>query len=499
MSSPIRLGETPILDVRAHDAIVIIPGIMGTKLLDVTLNKHIWAATRAAGYAFRWRDRSLMSALAVTDDERSGKVGRVVATDLIGVAHMGSVFGGLEPYGPLVRGLQRLVHPAAVLEFAYDWRLSVQFTAPLLAEEMHRHLEAWRGHSQQERARRLDPDGSPARLVLVAHSMGGLLVQAMAGIRGAFDEVRTVVTMGTPFYGSVLALQLLATGTGAPLPFAPARLRKVARTMPGVHDLLPSYHCTIEGDRVRKLRPSDVASIGADAELARDALTAASTRVGLPLPGHRAVVGIGQDTPTSVELSAGKVTLYRHGYHRRADGELMRNEHTGELLRFDHGGDGTVFVEAAAPTGSETDPFVQQHGALPAADSVTSLVTHLVRTGGRNRGAGLGSGRLGVDTPSVVPCGEPLRIDVRENDPELDRIDPARLSCVIEEVARGDIAVRTIELLPEPTGDPKRLAALVTMDRVGLYRVVVSGGGDPITRLIMVQEPADIAEAEQLD
>ena len=499
MSWPIRLGETPILDLRAHDAVVVIPGIMGSTLFDVTLDKHIWAVTRATGYAFRWRDRSLMAALAVTDDERSGKVGRVVATGLIGVAHMGSVFGGLEPYGPLVRDLQRLVHPAAVQEFAYDWRLHVGFNAIMLAEAMHGHLEDWRSNPEHERARRLDPDGSPARLVLVAHSMGGLLVQAMAGIPSALDQVRAVVTMGTPFFGSALALQLLATGTGAPLPLAPARLRRATRTMPGVHDLLPGYRCVRDGDDVRALLPSDVALIGADAELASEALTAAKSRVGLPLPGHRAVVGIAQDTPTSAEVADGVVTLHRHGYRRTADGELLRNEHTGELLRFDHGGDGTVFMEAAAPLGIETTPFAQQHGALPAAPSIRRLVTHLVSTGGRNRGTGLGNGRLGVNTPSVVSTGEPLRIDVHENDPDLDRIDPARVSCVVEDPARDDAVLRTLELLPKPGGNRKQLTTSITLDRGGLYRVSVSAGGDPVTRLVLVQARRNITEAEQLD
>jgi hypothetical protein len=488
-------SETPILDVRSHDAVVVIPGIMGSDLHDLTLGKRIWGADRAAGYAFRWRDRSLMMALAVTDEERSGEAHRVKAKNLVGVPHLGSVFGGLEPYGTLVRALQWLIHPDAVLTFAYDWRLSVAFNAPPLAEEMHRHLAEWHRHPEHERARRLHPDGSPARLVLVAHSMGGLLVQAMAALSGALDDVRAVVTLGTPFYGSVLALQLLATGDGAPLPLAPTRLREVARTMPGVYDLLPSYRCLRRGDDVVALQSSDVASVGGDPELAKVALAAAQARVALPLPCHRAVIGVGQTTPTSMEIADGHVTLRPYGYRRHADGELMRNEHTGELLRWRYGGDATVFTEAAAPVGTETAPFAQQHGRLPGAGSIQEVVTRIVGDGGRNLGAGLGDGCLGLDTPSVAVVGEPLRISIRENDPKLDEIDPARLSCLIENPAQEDEPVATVDLPARPGNDPRTLEAEITLNRTGLFRIVVSGGGDPITRLLLVQTPEDAADA----
>ncbi|WP_433788571.1 esterase/lipase family protein [Actinoplanes sp. CA-252034] len=477
---------------------MVIPGIMGSELRDRDLGREIWAVPRAAGYAVRWRDRELMAALAVTDEERAGKTGRVEVAGLIGVPHLGAVFGGLEPYGPLVRDLRRVAHPAAVREFAYDWRLSVAYNATLLAEAMHRFLGEWQATDDHERARRMHPDGSPARLVLVAHSMGGLLIQSLAAVPGALDEVRLVITLGTPFHGSVLALQLLATGTGAPLPLAPARLRQAARTMPGVHDLLPGYRCVREGDDVRALHPADIAMLGGDAELAGEALTAAAGRVSLPLPGHRAVVGIGQATPTSVTLDAGTVTLHPFGYRRHGDDELMRNEHTGELLRVDYGGDATVFTEAASPVGAETTAFAQQHGALPAAATIRDLVTHLVATGGRNRGTGLGVGRPRLEAPAVAVRGEPLSIEVSEQDPARDRIDSTRVSCVIEDPGQADRVLHTVYLDPTP-GDPRRLSGRVTLARPGLYRIAASIGGDPVTRLLLVQEPGEAAEAELLD
>ena len=70
---------------------------------------------------------------------------------------------------------------------------------------------------------------------------------------GGSSQVRTTITLGTPYYGSVKAAAILNTGRSAPLPSR--RLRALARTLPGVHDLLPSYRCIDDGDAVRRLIP----------------------------------------------------------------------------------------------------------------------------------------------------------------------------------------------------------------------------------------------------
>ena len=72
--------------------------------------------------------------------------------------------------------------------FDYDWRLGVDVLGRALAERL-----------RQERAR---------RIMLVAHSMGGLVARAALAQAGT-ERVRRVVLLGTPNFGSFAAVQAL--------------------------------------------------------------------------------------------------------------------------------------------------------------------------------------------------------------------------------------------------------------------------------------------------
>jgi hypothetical protein len=312
--------------------------------------------------------------------------------------------------------------------------------------------------------------------------MGGLVVRALSAISGATDEVRTAVTLGTPFHGSIKALELLAHGRGVPLPLPQERLRDVARTMPGVYDLLPSYRCRRVGDDVIALSPADVLSVGGDSELAADALTAGERLADMHIPGHVLVAGMAQPTSQSVELRAGTVRACQFGYRRTDDGELIRDA-IGRPLQIDYAGDGTVYLNAARLPGVRAETLAQQHGALPRTRSILGRIRGLVVDEGVDLGATLGESLIGLDIPDVVSVGKPLSIVVREGDPEHDRIDPARVTCVVQD-AENDEVIR--KPLAAPDGaDRKSLAIGITLDTAGLYRVAVSGGSDPVTKLVL--------------
>ena len=188
-----------------------------------------------------------MDALALTEDERTGRTGRVTATRLLRFPAFAPILRGIEPYTDLVSGLRRVVaHEDAIAEFPYDWRLSIEHDARELARTAEAHLARWRAH----------PKGSAdAKLVLVAHSMGGLVARYFTAVLGGSSEVRTTITLGTPYYGAVKAAVILNSGRGAPVPLPSRRLRTLAATLPGVHDLLPSYRCVDEDTSVRRLTP----------------------------------------------------------------------------------------------------------------------------------------------------------------------------------------------------------------------------------------------------
>jgi pimeloyl-ACP methyl ester carboxylesterase len=463
---------------RSRDAVVIIPGIMGSALRERDTGQMCWGLDRLGWYARAWtRD---MSALHVTDDERAGRTGRIEACGLLRTPALIPGLGGIEPYTYLARKIsQSVVHGDAVLEFAYDWRLPVRHNADLLAIAADEHLTKWRRTCAE------------ARLVLVAHSMGGLVARALTLIGGAIDELRAVVTLGTPYRGSPLAALLLATGRGSPIPLPRRQVRDLAAAMPGLHDLLPSYRCVDTGTDGLRLTPADVQALGGDADLAADAarlhalLDAEIERpdLGQIIERQRrfdaithALTGIGQATAQSLQLDAGTARPLRHGFRVHPDGELIRDEH-GLLERVDRTGDGTVPRVSAHRPGAES--IAQQHGALARTREAADFVCGVITAGEIEYGGRLGDGDLGLDLPDLVTCGQEWSLAITGVD------NAADVRCRIQDADTDtDLARPRLEERDEG------LCARVELAKPGLYRVLASGSGSsPVTRLVLAVPP----------
>jgi hypothetical protein len=436
------------------DAVVVLPGIMGSELVEAATGKPLWGLANAGWYREAWFSGASLEALEVRPEERAGRTGRVVATRLLEFPAFAPLLRGFEPYTALTESVRATAtHPDAVLAYPYDWRLAVAHNASQLAAAADDHLRQWRRH----------PHGSTtARLVLVAHSMGGLVARYFTEILGGSAEVRATVTLGTPLRGSAKALQILGSGRGAPLPLPLRRLRRLVSGMPGLHDLLPSYRCVADGAVARRITAGEVAALGGDAELAGSAAALHERLEAAQPAGLRAVVGVWQPTVQTVELTDGAVEPQRWSY---AEGQ--------EGVTDDRGGDGTVPRDAAA---DGTDPiyFAQTHGALPrmpeALDQVRGVLTE------DPRGTWLGEPPpLSVETPDIAPAGRPFTVDVS------GVADPAAVTCRITDAASG-LAVAHPRILPQTDG----LRATVTL-AAGLYRVAVKGESfSPITELVLV-------------
>ncbi|MET9501697.1 hypothetical protein ABZY42_08140 [Streptomyces sp. NPDC006622] len=478
MDSTIGRDRAPARPGTTHDAVLVVPGIMGTELHEAATGRMLWGMRKVAEYAARWDLENGMDALALTDHERAGRLGRVVPGRLLRTPAWMPLTDGFEPYSPLVKGLRKaVVHPAAVGEFGYDWRLPVEHNAKLLADRIDQHLTAWGAHPDCRAARAAAPDQRPARMVIVAHSMGGLVAAALGLIPGALTEVRAVLTVGTPFHGAVKAMEILNSGRGM-LGLPAKNLSRLARTLPGVHELLPSYRCLESGDDVVALTSGDVEAVGGDRELAEEAFRLHARLDGVELPGHRIVEGTAQHTTQSLRIRDGVVEARHVGYDRHDDGELLRDA-IGRLVEYDHGGDGTVYRYSTTHRDVETYSVAQQHAALAVTGSVLDFARGLLT--GNRRGARLGGTGVGLDTPDRVPVGTAFEVVARTEQ------DPDRVSCLVEDAGAEALEnpVRKPLLTPVP-GEDALLSARVLLDDPGLYRVKVGAGGDPVTRLVMV-------------
>jgi hypothetical protein len=375
------------------DAVVVVPGIMGSELVDETGEVCWGLKPLLLGKA--WLTRRL-DVLRVTEADQAGGR-RLRPTRLLRVPGYMPMLGGLEPYTYLLaRVAERGVDRRAVTEFPYDWRLSIAFNAAELVRQCEQHLDGWRRVVAAQRY----ADPAEVRLVIVAHSMGGLVTRYAIEQLGLGELLRQVITLGTPFYGAVKAVKILSTGEGVPLPRVAAR--NLAATCPGIHDLLPRYRCLSRHDRLEHLAVTDLARLGVSKDLAQAAadrwsllrLTDAP-RLADSVP-HHATVGAEQPTAQSILMRAGVADFL------------------DSLDNVDHGGDSTVYRGSAAPPGLTAVPLPQKHGTLARSpEAVTVVVDKLV---GADAGPPLGTRRLSADIPDIVAAGVPVTVRVHVAD-----------------------------------------------------------------------------------
>jgi hypothetical protein len=471
--------------------VVVVPGIMGSELVEAESGRVLWGLADPRWYVSAWASGASLEVLRLSEEERAGRYGRVAARRLLRFPAFAPMLAGFAPYTAVLTGLRSVVwHPDAVAEFAYDWRLPVTYNGGLLAQFAQRHLAAWCAHPGQVAARRADPDGDrPARLVLVAHSMGGLLARHACQDPGLAGSVRATVTLGTPFCGAPKAVLLLGAGRGGPLPMPRARLRRLAVTLPGVYDLLPSYRCVSDGPSARRLTVSDIVGLGGDSELATASLAARERAPAAP-HGHVQVVGAYQPTVQAVTIEAGTVTGHRYTYRPHGNG----------VVRVDAGGDGTVPRESAQLPPDAAMPLAQTHGALTSSAEAVTVVRDVVtdRRTGPWQGAGqlgldapdvVGAGQLGLDAPDVVGAGQPYQVGITGIERSTD------VTCSVFDISSG---------LRVDTPAVGRLDGAVVARAQplppGLYWIRVDGGGtSPVTQILMSTPTPDPGVADSDD
>jgi len=447
-----RVGRT-----ESPDAVVVLPGIMGSELVDADSGTMLWGG-QPSWYVRAWTTGRELDLLRVTEDELNGNVGRVKASRLVQFPAFAPVLRGLEPYRGLVTRLKEHVrHPDAVMAFPYDWRLGVRLAATQLAEAAQRHLATWRAHPQGSR---------DARLFLVGHSMGGLVALDFLENFGDVADLRSIVCLGSPFYGSVKTVHVLSSGLGSPVPLPQRRFREIAITMPGVYDLLPRYRCVDEGVDARFVTASDLAELGADPALAAAALArplpGAQTPPGLLL---KCVVGVGFPTMQSLTMRDGLVSV---GYH-------VCDNTTTPMSRIDRSGDSVVYRDSAVHPAAQADYIPQSHATLARTSEVVAYVISVLTE--RPLGPMLAdtSDAIGFGIPDIVAVGQRFDIDIAH-------ADPAKVSYRVVDPLTGET-----QLSGHPILSRDRLTASMQINRSGLYRVQVDASGfSPSEQLLMV-------------
>lgn len=246
-------------------------------------------------------------------------------------------------------------------QFGYDWRRDVRSASMRLHDLIEAALPA------------LVAQRSPqARVVLIGHSMGGLVardylygtdLRTGAPFEG-WRRVREVITLGTPYRGSVDALAYLLFGFRKLF----VDFTETVRSYPSIYQLLPRYRMVQDrrDGADAWLYPHDlIGRTGLDPGRARAAYTDfhEALDAGVAAAGRDAArlttphIGFGHPTRNSMIMTAGEITESRDA--------------PGYVDAVYDGGDGTVPLLSAIPLELDAERAVlryvnQRHGSIQA-------------------------------------------------------------------------------------------------------------------------------------
>jgi hypothetical protein len=356
------------------DLIVLLPGITGSVLQKN--KKDVWAVTTESVVgALTSLGRNLQGLELKDDPQDIEDLGDdVVAKGLFPDVHLIPGFSKIDGYSGVQAALsQRLKLDGAqnYIEFPYDWRRDNRVGARKLARLVPAWLGQWKKVSGNE----------DAKVVFIAHSMGGLVARYYLECLEGWRYARKLITFGTPYRGSLNALDFLSNGYGKTFAgFNVADLSALMRSFTSVYQLLPRYPCVDMGDGVLR-RPGEVsglpnidpakaaAGLAFHRELEKAICANAGSREYKPYPVHP-IVGTDQPTKQSARIRDGRLVPFN------------------ELRGTDESGDGTVPRPSAIPLGctrEDDEAFGRAalyvsgiHGSLQNLPQVVAQVSYVL-------------------------------------------------------------------------------------------------------------------------
>lgn len=454
---------------RMEHVIVLLPGITGSVLR--RKGKDVWAPSGGALFsALRTLGGSIQSLKLAEDPvDKPTLPDGVTAPRIMPDIHLIPELWKIDGYSKISNWILQTFDAERgknFFEFPYDWRRDNRVAARKLAADSEKWLHAWRNGA--------GPDD--AKLILIGHSMGGLVARYYLECLDGWRNTKTLITLGTPFRGSLNALGFIANGfTKSVGPFN-INLSDLLRSFTSVYQLLPIYPCYDDGTKPLK-RAYEVAIPNLDQARAK-AARAFHDEISNAVAAHQdddeylrdqyetwTVIGTFQPTWLSAKKRAGGVELRRTYPGRDPDG------------------DGTVPRVSASPP-----EYRRERNAMRAAEQHASLQNDdpvLVQIAGAMTMEDLSQFRvpkgvaLGLEIDDLFSTEEAISVRVRPEERVRDQ-----LLALVEDAKTGKEVART-PLRAHSNGDHKvKLAPL----KQGAYRLTVIGGGivEPVTDVFVV-------------
>ncbi len=456
-----------------QDLVILLPGITGS-VLSNRAGKEVWSPSAGAIWrAVTSLGGSIKGLELAGDDVDDGVTASRLVPDVSIVPGLIKIDGYTRISKALCQRLN-LVEGQNFHTFPYDWRRDNRQSAQRLQSQAMDWLKAWRNQ----------PGKSNAKLVLIGHSMGGLISRWFVECLEGWKDTRALVTLGTPHRGSLNAVDFLENGMKKGIGPLGLDLSPLLRSFTSVYQLLPIYPCIDAGNGMQRVE--DAAAAGAmshtDLQRARDArafhsaITEAQARNAridaYAGDGYTMVPVVGSEQPTaqSARIENGRCTLL----------ESLGGE--------DLAGDGTVPRASATPIdmqGKKREIYAAEtHGSLQNNDGTLANLVGLLTADQiewRKFQRAADRASLRVELDDVLREGEPLALHVKASE------GAPRLSVRLQSLLDGTDVVEALSR-DDTRGDGWSTGEFALP--AGTWRVIVHGDGvEPVTDLVVVASP----------
>ncbi len=240
--------------------VVLVPGIMGSVLQKEGYG-DVWNVPRNGLWVFEQRKNLEHLKIADEDDPDKDYIDKIKPTALVNDAYVipsfwKAAYGYQHISQMIAKMIEQEFHEVThqvvgggvdrddrqevqFIEFAYDWRRDLTAASRLLKEWIDHKLEIWR---------KSHPN---AKVIFIAHSMGGLVVRHYLEKRGGSEFCQALITLATPYRGSVKALNYLANGHHE---FPSLDLSEQVRSFTSVYQMLPAYPMVYVQDKYKYIQ-----------------------------------------------------------------------------------------------------------------------------------------------------------------------------------------------------------------------------------------------------
>ena len=301
------------------DMVIILPGILGSVLQKD--GKDLWAVSKQSIWNAFTNSRQALENLTLDEDSEDIRLDDgIQATRIMSDGQLIPGLVKIDGYSRTDRFITDNFEvtfgdfysdpadkAANYYHFPYDWRRDCRANARILKTLVDKRLKRWREAS----------GASDAKVIFLAHSMGGLVARCYLEVLGGWQTARSLVTFGTPYRGAFDAVNFLANGYKKLfLDFTDA-----VRSFTSIYQLLPIYPALKVNDSYQRI--AEVAGLpNIDQQKARSALQfhreiEAAVAKNQTDEHYRTqfrtlpIVGVSQPTMQSAEWHKGEITVSR--------------------------------------------------------------------------------------------------------------------------------------------------------------------------------------------